>query len=351
MSYLAETTVYEDGIYQLETSDPVMGGPEGVDNRQAKQLANRTAWLKEKVSVAQGGLDTHLAAVDPHTQYATKVGMTGAIEAAVAALVNSSPETLDTLKALADALGDDPNFATTMMDALALKAPFKSPAFTDNPSAPTPPQFDNSQKLATTDFVQRALGSLSGFTSVSASCILTLAQLGTHVQISGVTPDKQTYALPSINGLPSGVGYWITNNSFYPQTIKASGSEQITPLGQSFVLQSQETAFVFVQATAQWCILGAISALVFGATLATNGYQKLPSGLILQWGNVFVSTANSTVTVTLPIAFPIALCLNPFATGASATGFAYSNNNGTASQIVVGSTVGNNTISWFAIGH
>jgi len=43
----------------------------------------------------------------------------GQISTAVANLVNSSPSTLDTLKELADALGDDPNFATTMATSLA----------------------------------------------------------------------------------------------------------------------------------------------------------------------------------------------------------------------------------------
>lgn len=47
-----------------------------------------------------------------------------AINAAVTALVNSSPAALDTLKELADALGGDPNFATTMTNALAKRVRF-----------------------------------------------------------------------------------------------------------------------------------------------------------------------------------------------------------------------------------
>mgnify|MGYP001301539841 CR=1 FL=1 len=39
----------------------------------------------------------------------------------------------------------------------------------------------------------------------------------------------------------------------------------------------------------------------FGASLAASGYQKLPSGLILQWGVVSIA-AGATATVTLPIA-------------------------------------------------
>lgn len=43
-------------------------------------------------------------------------------------------------------------------------------------------------------------------------------------------------------------------------------------------------------------------------SLATSGYQKLPGGLILQWGQVTISP-HATATFTFPIAFPTA-CLN-----------------------------------------
>lgn len=49
--------------------------------------------------------------------YATNASVTTAINN----LVNSSPGALDTLKELATALGDDPNFASTMVSALATK--------------------------------------------------------------------------------------------------------------------------------------------------------------------------------------------------------------------------------------
>ncbi|MGY9372028.1 phage tail protein [Citrobacter pasteurii] len=85
----------------------------------------------------------HLAAADPHTQYApkasptftgtpkaptaaagnnsTQLANTAFVQAAIAALVASSPAALDTLNELAAALGNDPNFATTMTNALAGK--------------------------------------------------------------------------------------------------------------------------------------------------------------------------------------------------------------------------------------
>lgn len=53
----------------------------------------------------------------------TQIATTAFVRAAVAALVDSAPEALDTLNELAAALGDDPNFAATIMAALANKQP------------------------------------------------------------------------------------------------------------------------------------------------------------------------------------------------------------------------------------
>lgn len=57
------------------------------------------------------------------TQIATTEFVQGAATAAAAALIDSAPETLDTLNELAAALGDDPNYATTISTALGNKQP------------------------------------------------------------------------------------------------------------------------------------------------------------------------------------------------------------------------------------
>ncbi|WP_095128648.1 hypothetical protein [Pseudomonas sp. Irchel s3h14] len=55
MADLPELNEWPEGIYQLETSDPVLGGPEGIDNLQAKQLASRTKWLKDQIAKIVAG--------------------------------------------------------------------------------------------------------------------------------------------------------------------------------------------------------------------------------------------------------------------------------------------------------
>ena len=56
------------------------------------------------------------------SDYYNKAQTDAAIDTKIAALVNSAPETLDTLEELANALGDDPNFAATMTTELGKKA-------------------------------------------------------------------------------------------------------------------------------------------------------------------------------------------------------------------------------------
>ena len=60
----------------------------------------------------------------------TQIATTQYVRTEVANLVNSAPGALDTLDELAQALGDDASFATTVTTAIGLKAPIDSPAFT-----------------------------------------------------------------------------------------------------------------------------------------------------------------------------------------------------------------------------
>jgi len=69
---------------------------------------------------------THSELLDPKADEAftyTKA----AVDAKIYNLVNYAPEALNTLKGLAQALGSDPNFSTTVMNSINTKAPLISP--------------------------------------------------------------------------------------------------------------------------------------------------------------------------------------------------------------------------------
>lgn len=61
MANLKETPVWEVGVYQWETSDPVLGGENGIDNVPTRQLANRTLWLKNEISTSISEIGTKKA--------------------------------------------------------------------------------------------------------------------------------------------------------------------------------------------------------------------------------------------------------------------------------------------------
>jgi hypothetical protein len=69
MANVTETQNWESGIYRIETTDPILGGENGTANIQAKQLANRTQWLKARAdqvdaaATGYGSLQARLAAM------------------------------------------------------------------------------------------------------------------------------------------------------------------------------------------------------------------------------------------------------------------------------------------------
>ena len=82
-------------------------------------LANALAALAPLSSPALTGIPTAPTAASGTNS--TQVATTAFVQSVIAALVNNSPAALDTLKELADALGDDPNFATTMTNLIGTK--------------------------------------------------------------------------------------------------------------------------------------------------------------------------------------------------------------------------------------
>lgn len=54
MANLNETAQWHDGIYQLAVTDKAKGGADGIANRQASQLADRTQYLKQNIDGGGG---------------------------------------------------------------------------------------------------------------------------------------------------------------------------------------------------------------------------------------------------------------------------------------------------------
>ncbi|HAE1234862.1 TPA_asm: phage tail protein [Salmonella enterica subsp. enterica serovar Livingstone] len=105
----------------------------------------------------------------------TQIANTAFVKAAITALINGAPGTLDTLKEIAAAINNDPNYSTTINNALALKAPLASPALTGVPTAPTAAQGTNNTQIATTAYVRAAISALVGSSPEALDTLYELA--------------------------------------------------------------------------------------------------------------------------------------------------------------------------------
>lgn len=264
MANLPETPQWEDGIYQIEVSDPVLGGPDGISNRQAKQLASRTSYLKQKVEKGGTDLAAHIAAADPHTQYAPKASptFTGTPTAPTQAKTDNSTK-----------------LATTahVKSVVADYAPLSSPALTGKPTAPTAAQTANDTQLANTAFVKAAIAAL-----VASS------------------PE----ALDTLNELATALG---NDPKFATTMTNALAGKQ--PLDNTLTALSGKS----VAALLEYLGLGEGAKLpAVTGTLAPSGWLTLPMNggrqLIVQWGRWEGGTTSVTYNcdITFPVAFPTA---------------------------------------------
>ncbi|MCU7250761.1 phage tail protein [Pseudomonas koreensis] len=187
----------------------------------------------------------------------------------------------------------------------------------DDPVFTTQPQFDNSKALATTEYVKTASGNMKGLVLISANTVLTPAQVGSFVS-SNVGTGNVNVGLPLISSVAAGSMFVISHSSSAMTSFSvttSSGTDLLVwaglGLGQTLYTLAGDETIVVVSTGAAWKIIGGNGSRVlnlggaFGAMFGASGYQKLPSGLIMQWGSV--TTTTSGTSVVFPIAFPSAV--------------------------------------------
>ena len=134
MGKITEQPQWEDDVYLIEKQDKVLGGELGVINVQAKQLANRTKYLKGKVDDIDRDRTGYAPKASPEFTgiptaptansgtNSTQIATTAFVKNAIAALVGSAPAALDTLEELARALAGDANLKATLLAEIGKKA-------------------------------------------------------------------------------------------------------------------------------------------------------------------------------------------------------------------------------------
>lgn len=203
-------------------------------------------------------------------------------------------------------------------------APLNSPVLV-NPTANTPPLFDNTKSIATTEYVMRASGNYRGFTNATAAATLTAAAAGTLVTAIG----SFTLTLPLVNALPYGGAIHFRNIGSGVVTVVCAGADSINSgAGQitSIELQVGATLELTGNGASAWWAAGSAQlqySKVFGATaaqfdssklLATaefvkrmgvewSGFTSVSANTVLgnsSAGGIVAASSSTAISVTLP---------------------------------------------------
>lgn len=227
-----------------------------------------------------------------------------------------------------------------------------------------PAQFDNSQKLITSAALSAFGIQASGTTIVTATAAVPLSAFGGTVL--GGASSAITQTMPALASVPVGArveffnagtgNMTVANNGGDGSAIAVNAGARVSSLvlgpGDSLVLEKVNAAY--------WAAKGGSiqigSSGAFGNTHSTNGYQKLPSGLIMQWGVASITTVNGSTSTTFayPIAFPsgvYSLVATLDASVSDPTRIGIQNN--TASVFSLGysnTAIASRSVSWAAIG-
>jgi hypothetical protein len=352
MADLIETSVWEPGIYQLEELDPVRGGADQVDNRQAQELANRTAFLKS-------GLDTHVAAAAPHSGHETPTGAQDKVDTHANLTTAHSATSAATASRIMmrDASGRAKVAAPASADDIARKDTVDAHTSVAAPHSghetPTGAQdkVDTHANLTTAHSATSAatinriiMRDASGRAKVAAPAAADdIARLDTftghtdavaphsgHETLAGAQDKVNTH-----NAVTSAHSATSAATASRIMMRDASGRAKVAAPSAADDIARKDT--VDAHANSTGTVHGAATTAVantlafrdaagrleaiagiagndvvnfgqFAAAKTASGYQKLPSGLIIQFFDLTITT-NEIQTYSFPIAFPTA-CLN-----------------------------------------
>lgn len=199
---LVDASTIGKGIVKLNDTLTSESVTEAATPSTVKQLNDELQLKANKHSPNFTGKPT--SPTPPKDSNDTSISTTAWVRDAIAELVGSSPETLNTLAELAEALGNDPNFATTITEELAQKQPL-SPLLTAIAAVTTAANklmyFTGSNKVELTDFTETARSLLAKGSTTDIINFLGLratvdkANGALQKNSNGADiPDKETFA-------------------------------------------------------------------------------------------------------------------------------------------------------------
>jgi hypothetical protein len=325
MAALPEVETYDAGVYQIDTTDAVIGGVDGKSNASARNLANRTKWLKARVDAlnAEDTMTAHKSAADPHTGYATKAGLQGNIYNHAVAAGTADAITVTYTPAItawvegvsifvkigANNTTATPTVAASGLTAKTVVKGAGSALRKDDLVAGMVAEFKYSATLDRVILQNPDTGTsgliASGISIVTATSALSYAIAGGLVRFNSATAIVPT--LPANSSYAAGKMLKMVNNNVGLATVTCAGTDVIKvndTTVATLVLGKGDTLELISDGAGVWYAVGGSAQLLystlFGVT-ATPGYKKIGS-LIVQ--GLIGTTTSGVGNFTYPIAFP-----------------------------------------------
>ena len=393
MANLKEQDKWEDGVYQIEENDPVLGGENGVTNRPIKQLANRTTWLKKalellgKKAAPKDLTASSVSAVvqDGHT-HKLPIGTTTekGVVRLNSQLTNDSEQDAATPKAVKTAYDKAVEAKTAADTAQKTANDGVSKANAAQRTADDGVSRANAAQASANNANDNANGRVSksgdSLTGILRSVGIASKQFGIGAyseQYDSGAPfmveetgskDRDTYH-PFVKGRVRSNNHYGTAFSFGYTTKQGAGDG----FGRgiiNLVEDNGKTRIWGFEHNGEFRSAGdvitsngkslntAVQLSDYRSQWGATGWVKLPNGLILQWGKTPVIHDESSKEIVFPIAFPnkvlnIQLTENQMRTvEANATHLAALNVTNTKFTFKMNSTLPIDTSAdWFAIGY
>ncbi|MCO8321984.1 hypothetical protein ABEG10_08730 [Burkholderia cenocepacia] len=138
----------------------------------------------------------------------------------------------------------------------------------------TAAQFDNSTSIATTAFVQRALGNFGSFSAFNVNTTLTASYAGQAIQWYGAAGGVIT--LPPGSSMPSGGALLFFNFGSGPITIATQGADFIWSARnvQPVTLQTGDSLLLVARGSTEWDVAGGTAAIQFNPLVVAPATQS-----------------------------------------------------------------------------
>jgi hypothetical protein len=283
--------------------------------------------LTSKPTLFSGSYDdlTNKPTIPSLTGYATETY----VGTAISNLVDTAPETLNTLNELAAALGDDENFATTVSTSLGTKAPIESPTFTGTVGGITKSMVGLGNVDDTTDAnkpvstaTQTALDLKLNLSDPSVDYYITNSGSGSYT-VNGVANGLITFEKGKkyrIHMNASGHPFWIqtvsgaySSGNVYSTGITNGGED----VGHILVELPQSAPDDLYYACQYHSSMQGSISVQSQNTITINSKSSSYTILPVDSGKIIEMSAGGTVTITDSTAFPVGYSVDILQTGSS----------------------------------